>query len=63
MNYGLWMMARMVIGSFVKMLPILKSSEDRWQQARQQYMEVIQHWQSRPLLEYSAVELLAGVQQ
>ncbi|HMD90932.1 MAG TPA: PEP/pyruvate-binding domain-containing protein [Anaerolineaceae bacterium] len=62
-NYGRWMMTRMVFGSLFKMIPILSSSEVRWQQARSHYLEVIHHWQSRPLADYSANELPTGVRQ
>ena len=62
-KYGRWMMTRMVFGTLFKMIPILSSSEVRWQQARSHYLEVIRHWRSRPLADFSAEELLTGTRQ
>ncbi|MDR3575930.1 MAG: PEP/pyruvate-binding domain-containing protein [Anaerolineaceae bacterium] len=63
MNFGRWNMIRMIFGSLMIMQPALKTSEKRWLQARNHYIDVINSWQRRPLVDYSAVELLSGVRQ
>jgi len=62
-NFGRWATVRMSVGMIFKMNWIFKQSEPRWQQAHNHYVEVIQAWKTKPLGDYTAIELLQGIRE
>jgi len=63
LNFGWWATVRISVGMIFKMNWMFKQSEPRWQQAHDQYVEVIRRWKTKPLGDYSAVELLKGTRE
>ncbi len=59
-NFGRWNTVLMGVAQLFKLNWIFKQSEPRWRQAHDHYVEVIRHWQAKPLEEYTAIELLDG---
>jgi len=62
MNFGRWVTIRMLLSSLT-MLKLLDLAESRWREARTHYVDVVQRYQTRPLADYRAVELLDGARQ
>ena len=60
-NFGVWNTVLMGVAQLFKMKQMFKQSEPRWRQAHEHYLEVIRHWQGKPLEEYTASELLEAV--
>ena len=60
-NFGVWITVLMGVAQLFKLKQIFKQSEPRWRQAHEHYLEVIRHWQAKPLDTYSATELLEAV--
>ena len=61
MNVGVWNTVRMAASQMFKLNSFFRESETNWRQAHNRYLEVIERWQAKPLGDYAAVELLAGV--
>lgn len=62
-NIGWWATVRMSVSMIFKMNWMFKQSEPRRQQAHNHYIEAIQHWQTKPLRDYAAAELLKGIRE
>jgi rifampicin phosphotransferase len=60
-NFGLWNTVLMGVAQLFKLKQTFKQSEPRWRQAHDHYLEVIRHWQAKPLEEFTASELLEAV--
>lgn len=63
MNFGRWLMIRMVLSSVFVIRQMLSKAERRYREGRAHYIDEVQRYQTRPLADYRATRLLDGARQ